>query len=80
MNKVLIGRTLINLDTGLVIRWEASELGYTAATIFNPLATGAAADRAGYQLDKQGSDALWTAMTFESGRKALGILCLEAGE
>lgn len=80
MNKVLLGRTLINLDTGLVIRWEPSELGYSAATLSNPFATGADADRAGYQLEQAGSDALWTLLTYQSCREKLGILAPGTGE
>jgi hypothetical protein len=74
MNKVLINRTLINLDTGLVIRWERSELGYNAAVLSSPLATGDEAERSAYQLDYETSNVLWGCMTYETTRQALGVL------
>lgn len=80
MNKVLLGRTLINLDTGLVITWQQCELGYSAASVCNPLAVATDAGPHTYQLDREGSEALWRCLSYPSGREALGVLAIGTDE
>jgi hypothetical protein len=77
---VLRGRTMLNLDTGLIIEWSIDERLQHTATVFLPGSLTPDGGRAGYTLDADFSRALWTLLSYPSGRESVGVIALGDGE
>jgi hypothetical protein len=77
---ILYRKTMVNLDSGLVVEWATDERGQNTATLFAPGRLTPDGGRAGYTLDAAMSGALWRAICYPSTRDRLGVVALGDGE
>lgn len=77
---ILHHKTLLNLDTGIVIRWTRTEWAHDVATIYSASAATGQLGTPGYGLSPEFAAALWDALQSPSFCKRANVIKLGAGE